>query len=114
MCFQGQQPQPVAGVSLAQQVPQASPPRDSVLSGPEPQSGPSVKKEMYRVPAYACWFNWNKINDLERQLVPEFFNGRSASKTPKTYKDYRAFIINKYRENPERCGCQIGEIRSSD
>jgi SWI/SNF related-matrix-associated actin-dependent regulator of chromatin subfamily C len=32
--------------------------------------------------------------------MPEFFDGNSISKTPKLYKEYRDFIINKFKENP--------------
>jgi len=32
----------------------------------------------------------------------EFFDKRSAAKTPRIYKEYRDFIINKYRENPKQ------------
>lgn len=32
----------------------------------------------------------------------EFFDGKSLSKTPKIYKEYRDFIINKYREKEQR------------
>lgn len=39
---------------------------------------------------------------MERRAVSEFFDQRSVSKTPKIYKEYRDFIINKYRENPQR------------
>jgi SWI/SNF related-matrix-associated actin-dependent regulator of chromatin subfamily C len=35
-------------------------------------------------------------------MLSEFFDGKSISKTAKIYKDYRDFIINKYRENTER------------
>jgi SWI/SNF related-matrix-associated actin-dependent regulator of chromatin subfamily C len=35
-------------------------------------------------------------------MLSEFFDGKSISKTAKIYKDYRDFIINKYRENTQR------------
>lgn len=43
-----------------------------------------------------------KIHNIERRALSEFFDGKSISKTPKIYKDYRDFIINKYRENMQR------------
>jgi hypothetical protein len=52
-------------------------------------SGPAVTTpkvelvEVHRVPAHASWFRWNKIDDIERRSVPEYFNGRNPSKTPK-------------------------------
>jgi SWI/SNF related-matrix-associated actin-dependent regulator of chromatin subfamily C len=50
----------------------------------------------------AGWFVWNKIHSLERRSLSEFFDQKAVSKTPKIYKEYRDFIINKYRENPHR------------
>lgn len=62
----------------------------------------ALTREMYRIPGYAGWFSWGKIHAIERRALAEFFDGRSLSKTPKVYKEYRDFIINKYRENPRR------------
>ncbi|KAL3677040.1 hypothetical protein R1sor_026988 [Riccia sorocarpa] len=70
-------------------------------SGKIPEK-PSLTREIYRIPAYAGWFNWSKIHNIEKRSVLEFFDGKSLSKTPKIYKEYRDFIINKYRENPQR------------
>eukprot|EP00803_Ostreobium_quekettii_P007065 evm.model.scf_1407.2 EVM.evm.TU.scf_1407.2 scf_1407:7799-21268(+) len=95
---QGQQILPPPGVPVAK----AEPALDVMPPDVEPPAPPIVRKELYRVPAHASWFNWTKIHDLERQGVPDFFNGRSVSKTPKVYKEYRDFVINKYRENPDR------------
>ena len=52
------------------------------------------------VPSYSTWFDMNKIKDVERKSLPEFFNSRNRSKTPLVYKDYRDFMINTYRLNP--------------
>ncbi|KAK9453163.1 SWIRM domain-containing protein [Dipodascopsis uninucleata] len=52
------------------------------------------------IPSYAAWFDMNKINDIERKSLPEFFNNRNRSKTPTVYRDYRDFMINTYRLNP--------------
>jgi SWI/SNF related-matrix-associated actin-dependent regulator of chromatin subfamily C len=32
--------------------------------------------------------------------LPEFFNGKYPSKTPLTYKEYRNFMFQLYRQNP--------------
>lgn len=40
----------------------------------------------------------------------EFFDKRSAAKTPRIYKEYRDFIINKYRENPKQA-LTFNEVR---
>ena len=37
---------------------------------------------------------------MERDSLPEFFTGIYPSKTPQTYKEYRDFMINLYRQNP--------------
>jgi SWI/SNF related-matrix-associated actin-dependent regulator of chromatin subfamily C len=52
------------------------------------------------LPSYSTWFDMNKINQIERKALPEFFNNRNRSKTPAIYKDYRDFMINTYRLNP--------------
>ncbi|KAJ3223670.1 hypothetical protein HK099_000845 [Clydaea vesicula] len=52
------------------------------------------------VPSYAAWFKFTKINDIEKNAIPEFFNNKNKSKTPYIYKDYRDFMINTYRLNP--------------
>lgn len=42
--------------------------------------------------------------------MSEFFDKRSAAKTPRIYKEYRDFIINKYRENPKQA-LTFNEVR---
>lgn len=48
------------------------------------------------------WFRWDDIHETERIALKEFFDGSSISRTPKIYKEYRDFMINKYREEPSR------------
>ena len=52
------------------------------------------------VPSYARWFEMDEINKIERKALPEFFNNRNRSKTPAVYRDYRDFMVNTYRLNP--------------
>ncbi|KAG5987187.1 hypothetical protein E4U52_007837 [Claviceps spartinae] len=52
------------------------------------------------LPSYSTWFDMNRIHDIERKAMAEFFNTRNRSKTPAVYKDYRDFMINTYRLNP--------------
>ena len=52
------------------------------------------------VPSYSTWFDMNKIKDIEKKSLPEFFNNRNRSKTALVYKDYRDFMVNTYRLNP--------------
>lgn len=53
------------------------------------------------IPSYATWFDMRYIDHRERKALPEFFNGRNRSKTPAVYRDYRDFMINTYRLNPD-------------
>ncbi|KAF3918617.1 hypothetical protein AA313_de0203641 [Arthrobotrys entomopaga] len=53
------------------------------------------------IPSYATWFEMTNISDIERKSLSEFFNNRNRSKTPAIYKDYRDFMINTYRLNPQ-------------
>ncbi|ERN11544.1 SWI/SNF complex subunit SWI3B [Amborella trichopoda] len=54
------------------------------------------------IPSHSRWFSWDKIHDTEHRMLPEFFDGKSVSKSPRVYKYYRDFIIKKYRESPSR------------
>ncbi|GLU18575.1 hypothetical protein SLE2022_348670 [Rubroshorea leprosula] len=58
--------------------------------------------ELYTIPGHSSWFSWDDIHETERLALQEFFDGSSISRTPKIYKEYRDFIINKYREDPSR------------
>lgn len=52
------------------------------------------------IPSYASWFNMKKIHQIERDSLPEFFKTSHPSKSPKIYANYRNFMINAYRLNP--------------
>ncbi|SGZ51103.1 CIC11C00000000251 [Sungouiella intermedia] len=52
------------------------------------------------VPSYASWFNMKLIHQIEKDSLPEFFNLTHPSKSPKIYANYRNFMINAYRLNP--------------
>lgn len=52
------------------------------------------------IPSYASWFNMNKIHQIERDSLPEFFKTSHPSKSPKIYANYRNFMVNAYRLNP--------------
>ncbi|KAK1566878.1 hypothetical protein Q3G72_005298 [Acer saccharum] len=58
--------------------------------------------ELYTIPSHSSWFRWDDIHETERIALKDFFDGSSISRTPKIYKEYRDFIINKYREEPSR------------
>lgn len=53
------------------------------------------------LPSYSSWFKFEDINEIEKKALPEFFSGRNRSKTPDVYREYRDFMINTYRLNPE-------------
>ncbi|XVF35793.1 hypothetical protein REPUB_Repub19eG0001400 [Reevesia pubescens] len=63
---------------------------------------PSVDADIIHVPSYSRWFSWEKIDPCELRFLPEFFDGRSPSKTPRLYMYYRNSIIKQFRENPSR------------
>lgn len=54
------------------------------------------------------WFRWDGIHETERRALPEFFGGAggagfgTATRNPRIYREYRDFIIAKYREDPAR------------
>lgn len=68
--------------------------------------------DLYTIPSHSSWFLWDEIHETERIALKEFFDGRSISRTPKVYKEYRDFIINKYREDPAR-KLTFTEVRKS-
>ncbi|MFQ6639407.1 hypothetical protein Gotur_014399 [Gossypium turneri] len=63
---------------------------------------PSADADVVYVPSYSRWFSWDKIDSCESRFLPEFFDGRSASKGPSLYIYYRNSIIKLFRENPSR------------
>ncbi|KAF2073883.1 hypothetical protein CYY_004807 [Polysphondylium violaceum] len=55
----------------------------------------------FSIPPSPCsWFKMSEIHEIERNQLPEFFTGKSPSKNPKIYKEYRDFMINTYLQNP--------------
>lgn len=52
------------------------------------------------IPSYASWFELKQVNSVEISSLPEFFNNTSRSKTPLIYLNYRNFMVNTYRLNP--------------
>ncbi|CAN7088209.1 unnamed protein product [Brassica rapa subsp. narinosa] len=61
-----------------------------------------LELELYTIPAQSSWFVWDDIHEIERREFTEFFSESSITRTPKVYKEYRDFIINKYREDTSR------------
>ncbi|KVI07579.1 Homeodomain-like protein [Cynara cardunculus var. scolymus] len=55
--------------------------------------------DVIHVPSYSRWFSWNDIHECEVRILPEFFDGKSPSKTPKVYKYYRNAIVKRFRDS---------------
>ncbi|XP_037491635.1 SWI/SNF complex subunit SWI3A isoform X1 [Jatropha curcas] len=79
---------------------------------PKPTRPDEPELDLYTIPSYSSWFAWDDIHETERAGLKEFFDGSSITRTPKIYKEYRDFIINKYREDPSR-RLTFTEIRKS-
>ncbi|CAM8922091.1 unnamed protein product [Rhodiola kirilowii] len=69
--------------------------------------------ELYTIPSSSGWFDWNGIHEIERAALKEFFDSSSYTRTPKVYREYRDFIINKFREEPTRRLTFYGDKESS-
>ncbi|CAR21163.1 Rsc8p [Lachancea thermotolerans CBS 6340] len=52
------------------------------------------------VPSFASWFQFSDVHEIERRILPDFFDDSSRFKTEKAYKDVRNFMINTYRLSP--------------
>ncbi|XP_072961893.1 SWI/SNF complex subunit SWI3A homolog [Typha angustifolia] len=61
-----------------------------------------LARDLYTIPISSSWFQWDEIHETEKKSVPEFFEGCSITRSPRVYKEYRDFVINKYREDPSR------------
>ncbi|KAF2311526.1 hypothetical protein GH714_024567 [Hevea brasiliensis] len=79
---------------------------------PRPTRPDKPELDLYTIPSYSSWFVWDDIHETERAGLREFFDGSSITRTPKIYKEYRDFIIDKYREDPSR-RLTFTEIRKS-
>lgn len=81
-------PPAVAAASPAPGAPSAVPPQTAGLS----------------LPAYASWFKYDAISEVERRGLPEFFSpaGAAVGRTTGTYRTLRNALVNKFREDPSR------------
>lgn len=55
-----------------------------------------------RIPPQSRWFRMDAVHDIERRSLPEFWNSRGESKTPLVYKKYRDFMIDVWRQSPDK------------
>ncbi|XP_059645490.1 SWI/SNF complex subunit SWI3A [Cornus florida] len=83
-----------------------SPGMDSNLPADESQL------DLYTIPSRSSWFSWDDIHETEKSSLREFFDVSSITRTPKIYKEYRDFIISKFREEPSR-RLTFTEVRKS-
>jgi len=51
------------------------------------------------VPRCSTWFAMDKINPIEKRMLPEFFVP-GASKTAELYLKYRNYMVHAYRQQP--------------
>ncbi|KAK9748300.1 hypothetical protein RND81_02G048700 [Saponaria officinalis] len=72
----------------------------------------SPQLDLYTIPTQSCWFSWDSIHETERTELREFFDNSSFTRSIKIYKEYRDFIISKYREDPLR-RLNFTEVRKS-
>ncbi|KAG1331421.1 SWI/SNF complex subunit SWI3A [Cocos nucifera] len=77
-----------------------------------PSSEDDLGRDLYSIPSSSSWFQWDEIHETERRELPEFFDGSAASRNLRVYKEYRDFIINKFREDPSR-RLTFTEVRKS-
>jgi SWI/SNF related-matrix-associated actin-dependent regulator of chromatin subfamily C len=77
-----------------------------VISPPPIMDGEGVVKRfgdlVHVLPMHSDWFAPNTVDRLERQVVPQFFSGKSPNHTPESYMEFRNAIVSKYVENPEK------------
>ncbi|XP_062204066.1 SWI/SNF complex subunit SWI3C homolog isoform X2 [Phragmites australis] len=68
--------------------------------------GRGVPKQFYGklhiVPRHSDWFIPTTVHRLERQVVPQYFSGKSQGHTPEKYMMLRNKVIAKYLERPEK------------
>ncbi|CAH9112853.1 unnamed protein product [Cuscuta epithymum] len=76
------------------------------------ESSGEPDSDLYTIPSYTSWFSWNSIHEVERLSLREFFDGSSITRSPRIYKEYRDFIIFKYREDSDR-KLTFTEVRKS-
>lgn len=54
------------------------------------------------IPSHSTWFKVSQINDIEKRSLPEFFDGKSTTKTSEIYQEYRNYMVKTFREHPNK------------
>ncbi|RLN98859.1 hypothetical protein BBJ28_00016306 [Nothophytophthora sp. Chile5] len=85
-------PQPAQSASAA-----TPPDADAMTDNDEADSS-----QLVPVPRCSTWFAMDKINPIEKRMLPEFFASATsnASKTAELYLKYRNFMVHAYRQQP--------------
>ncbi|KAI4342021.1 hypothetical protein MLD38_026683 [Melastoma candidum] len=78
-------------------------------TGVNPAESEEQELELYTIPIHSSEDN---IHETERLALGEIFYGSSISQNPRIYKEYRDFVINRYREDPPR-RLKFTEVRKS-
>ncbi|CAH8357262.1 unnamed protein product [Eruca vesicaria subsp. sativa] len=77
-----------------------------VISPPSIMEGEGVVKrfgdKVHVLPMHSDWFSLSTVDRLERQVVPQYFSGKSPNHTPESYMHFRNAIVSKYVDNPEK------------
>ena len=85
--------------------PAVAPPR-LPPSGPLPPVAPPAPGEPPLVPAYASWFRFKALAEIERRSLSEFFGAAGAEagslKNQSSYRAMRNAIVQRFREDPSR------------
>ncbi|CEG46269.1 smarcc1 protein [Plasmopara halstedii] len=66
---------------------------------PQTDHDDSESSRTVAVPRCSTWFAMDKINPIEKRMLPEFF-GVNAAKTAELYLKYRNFMVHAYRQQP--------------
>ncbi|KAG2615142.1 hypothetical protein PVAP13_3NG033060 [Panicum virgatum] len=79
-------------------------PSTYVCTPPPLMEGCGVHKQFYGrlhiVPRHSDWFMPTTVHRLERQVVPQYFSGKSQGQIPEKYMMLRNKVIAKYLERP--------------
>ncbi|CAD6268210.1 unnamed protein product [Miscanthus lutarioriparius] len=79
-------------------------PSTYVCTPPPLMEGCGVHKQFYGklhiVPRHSDWFVPTTVHRLERQVVPQYFSGKSQGQTTEKYMMLRNKVIAKYLERP--------------
>lgn len=73
-----------------------------LMTGKPQRPGQALSGEKVTIPSCSVWFRIDSINPIEKRMLPEFFitSPTSVSKTPQVYLQYRNFMVQAYRQDP--------------